>query len=72
MSRCRCCDKILNKFELTRKNSDTGVYLDMCSVCFKESGIGKLVHVTERPDLLFDEDDAYNEDDCKVDSYEEL
>lgn len=34
--RCRCCDKILNDYELTRKDPETGVHLDTCSGCLRE------------------------------------
>lgn len=36
MSRCRCCDVMLNEWELVRKNKRTGEYLDTCSRCQKE------------------------------------
>lgn len=49
---CRCCDCLLSDFESTRKNADTGEYLDMCDKCFKESGLGKIIDVIERQDLV--------------------
>lgn len=51
MSRCLCCNKNLSDFESTRKNAVTGKYLDMCNTCFKESGIGEIISVSERHDL---------------------
>lgn len=36
MSRCRCCDVMLNEWELVRKNKRTGEYLDTCSRCQRE------------------------------------
>jgi len=32
--RCKACDKFLEDFELTRKDRETGVYLDLCNKCF--------------------------------------
>lgn len=49
---CRCCDKLLSDFESTRKNADTGEYLDMCNKCFEESGLSSLVNLIERQDLI--------------------
>jgi hypothetical protein len=31
---CCCCDKLLNDYESTRKNAETGEYLDMCNKCY--------------------------------------
>ena len=35
MSRCVACDKILNNYELKRKHSVTGEYLDLCNQCLR-------------------------------------
>ena len=62
MSRCRCCDKKLSSFELTRKDSTTKAYLDMCNICFKESGLDKILAVDIRNDLSSIEDITDNEE----------
>lgn len=51
MSRCRCCNKVLSQFELTRKHEETKEYLDMCNTCVAESGILSLIPIIEREDL---------------------
>ena len=35
--RCRSCDVILADYELTRKDKDTGEFLDLCSNCLTHS-----------------------------------
>ena len=47
--RCCCCNKNLNDFESTRKNAETGEYLDMCNKCYGE--ISKDVPSVTRSDL---------------------
>lgn len=54
--KCYCCNKTLSNFEATRKDTETGVYLDLCNECFHVSGVSNLVHVTERNDLGYAED----------------
>ncbi len=53
--RCICCDKRLSDFESTRKNINTGEYLDMCNKCY--ATIDKQVLAYERYDLQ-DDDEA--------------
>lgn len=48
MTRCVACDKNLNDFESTRKDTH-GVYLDMCNRCYNE--IKDDVLAVEREDL---------------------
>jgi len=43
MSRCVACDKILNNYELKRKHSVTGEYLDLCNQCLRS--IEEVVHI---------------------------
>ena len=31
--RCKACDKIMSDYELTRKFSDSGQFVDLCSYC---------------------------------------
>ena len=69
MSRCRCCDKKLTPFELTRKDSVTKTYLDMCNVCFKASGLDKVLPVDIRNDLSSIEDITDEESGLDEDSY---
>ena len=33
--RCAACDKILNEYELTRKFSGSGEFVDLCNSCGK-------------------------------------
>lgn len=33
--RCKACDKVLNEFELTRKFSNSGEFVDLCGGCGK-------------------------------------
>ena len=33
--RCKACNKVLNDFELTRKFSNSGEFVDLCSGCGK-------------------------------------
>lgn len=47
MSRCICCDKRLNDYELTAKHAETGEYLDTCMKCL--SGLG--IPIDGREDL---------------------
>lgn len=65
--RCKCCNKPLSDFEATRKVAGTSEYLDMCNSCFKESGLGKILPIQERPDLRTEEDEdnegVFNYDD---------
>lgn len=36
MMRCKICDVILSDYEVTRKDPNTGEYLDTCGECLKE------------------------------------
>lgn len=47
MSRCSCCWKKLNDYELTAKHAETGEYLDTCMKCL--SGLG--IPIDGREDL---------------------
>lgn len=47
--RCVACNVELTDFEATRKNANTGEYLDMCNHCFGE--ISNDFLVIERDDL---------------------
>lgn len=54
---CKSCDKILNDYELRRKNR-FGEYEDMCSKCLDKAG------VSEYDELLDgDDDEEFDEDD---------
>ena len=37
--RCRACNEILSDFELTRKDKETGDFLDLCNDCAYESDL---------------------------------
>ncbi len=45
--RCYCCDRWLDDFESTRKDSETGEYMDTCNKCLKGLGIATV----DRTDL---------------------
>jgi hypothetical protein len=53
---CTACDRNLSDFESTRKDENTGQYLDLCNTCYKASGIGNVVPVAERFDLAHEDD----------------
>ncbi len=63
MSRCRACDVILTDYEMTRKSSVTGEYVDLCNKCF--SYIRHDVNSKERLDLKDISDDC--EESCDED-----
>ncbi|MFA5142522.1 MAG: hypothetical protein WC471_06155 [Candidatus Woesearchaeota archaeon] len=54
--RCVCCDTNLSDYESTIKDAHTGKYLDMCKACIKESGVGTMVVIDDRPDLDHEEE----------------
>ena len=54
--RCVCCDAELTDYEATIKDSKTKGYLDMCKGCIKESGVGTLILIEDRPDLDHEEE----------------
>jgi len=35
--RCKACDKFLEDWELTRKDRETGDFLDLCTKCYNIS-----------------------------------
>ena len=35
--RCRCCDTLLNNYEATRKDKETGAFIDECARCYSAS-----------------------------------
>tara|TARA_R110000823_G_scaffold215618_1_gene345214 strand:+ start:936 stop:1124 length:189 start_codon:yes stop_codon:yes gene_type:complete len=37
MSRCKACDVILSEYELKKKDTNTGGYLDLCGECARHS-----------------------------------
>lgn len=69
--RCRACNAKLNEFEMTRKEAETGRYVDLCNRCFKVADYEE-IPVLGRTDLGDMEDDDYppNEDDfVALDNY---
>lgn len=67
--RCKACDHELSDFESTRKDEVTGQYLDLCNRCYKESGLGNIIPVTERFDLAHEVDVDVEEFDNEVLTY---
>jgi hypothetical protein len=35
--RCKCCDTLLNNYEASRKDKDTGQFRDECARCYASS-----------------------------------
>lgn len=66
--RCVACNVELNDFESTRKNAETGEYLDMCDLCFR--GVKHSIPVIERHDLQLEADTQ--EDEFEEYTYDEL
>ena len=44
--RCKACDVILNDYELSRKDQDSGEFLDLCSSCLVSSNEAMLNYST--------------------------
>lgn len=53
---CRICDAMLTDFEATRRNANTGQFLDICNVCFSESGLKAIMPTRDRKDLVKESD----------------
>lgn len=65
MPRCGCCNESLSDYEVTIRHAITKQFVEMCSICLKNSGIP----VQIRPDLM-GEIDTVLED--LVDDYEDI
>lgn len=53
--RCYCCNRVLNDFESTRKDTH-GNYLDICNKCFRD--VEDVIPTVDRDDLNpFEESD---------------
>jgi hypothetical protein len=63
--RCLCCNASLSDYEVTIRHAVTKHFVELCSVCLKDSGIP----VQVRPDLMGEVDTALED---LVDDYEEL
>lgn len=53
---CRICDALLTDFESTRRNANTGDFVDICNVCFSESGLKDIMPTRDRKDLAKESD----------------
>ena len=53
---CKICDALLTDFEATRRNANTGQFLDICNVCFAESGLKDIMPTRDRKDLVKESD----------------
>lgn len=62
--RCRACNKNLNDFESTRKNPETGEYLDLCNHCYHE--VQSDITATEREDLREGDDELFEDEGEKI------
>ena len=58
--RCYACNKNLNDFESTRKDSE-GNYLDLCNHCYHE--IQADLNAEERQDLSEGDDEIFDDDE---------
>lgn len=63
--RCLCCNESLSDYEVTIRHAITKQFVELCSVCLKDSGIP----VQVRPDLIGEVDTALED---LVDDYEGL
>jgi hypothetical protein len=63
--RCLCCNASLSDYEVTIRHAITKQFVELCSVCLKDSGIP----VQIRPDLIGEVDTALED---LVDDYEGL
>lgn len=52
--RCLACDALLTDFEATRKSKESGMFIDLCNLCYRE--VHSDINAIERPDLLHEED----------------
>jgi hypothetical protein len=55
MMRCRACDRNLSDFESTRKDHNTGQFVDLCNECI--SVVNADLSTDDRFDLKHNEDD---------------
>ena len=62
--RCTCCNVVLNDFEATRKNKNTGEYLDMCNKC--TSYVDDAIETIDRTDL---EESEVPDDEIEFDEW---
>lgn len=61
MSRCSCCNKKLNTYELTAKHAVSGEYLDTCMKCLDGLGIPingrEDLNMFDKPEEEFEEEE---------------
>ena len=50
--RCMCCNKNLSDFEATRRNAETGRFIDLCSKCLSEVKKLTPIKTKDRHDLI--------------------
>jgi len=55
MSRCKGCDVILNDFELSKKDTETGEFLDLCNKCLTSAREGEYNYSIDAEDLDINE-----------------
>lgn len=55
--RCRACNVKLNKQEMTRKEAETGRYVDLCNHCFRASDYEEIPVITNGDVDEVDDDD---------------
>ena len=51
---CIICDTLLTDFESTRRNRNTGEFMDLCNPCYQE--VKHIIPVSERKDLMLSGD----------------
>ena len=64
MSRCQCCNAALTDYETTLRHAITKKFVELCSVCLKDTGIPLQV----RNDLIGESDTALED---LIDDYED-
>lgn len=64
---CRACDTLLSDFESTRRNKNTGEFMDLCNSCYQE--VKHIIPSIERKDLMQSRD---FDDDLSTEGSDEL
>ena len=63
MSRCKACDTILKAGELSRKEPETGEFIDLCGSCFSASDQASHQYDIDASDfdVVYDDDLEYSQ-----------
>lgn len=69
--RCYCCNRLLNEFESTLKDT-AGNYLDTCNKCLDGLNIETIGRQDLNPNEETNDDDWCDEEGCSEDDYRDL